>query len=134
MKQRRRIYYTDGQKAVMWERWRKGESLQQIAQLGLTTHKNGKLSMGQNVRCCKCDGERLLSASSTVCYGAITIASFRCPDRVVRPASSNAKKHPRFFGKYGRLEAIALVKLWCPMFRHQTDGTCSEFAVLDEHR
>ncbi len=33
MKQRRRIYYTDGQKALMWERWRKGESLQQIAQL-----------------------------------------------------------------------------------------------------
>ncbi len=24
MKQRRRIYYTDGQKALMWERWRKG--------------------------------------------------------------------------------------------------------------
>ncbi|WP_175762030.1 IS30 family transposase [Burkholderia anthina] len=33
MKQRRRIYYTDTQKALMWERWRKGESLQQIAQL-----------------------------------------------------------------------------------------------------
>lgn len=31
MKQRRRIYYTDGQKALMWERWRKGESLQTIA-------------------------------------------------------------------------------------------------------
>ena len=33
MKQRRRIYYTDSQKALMWERRRKGESLQQIAQL-----------------------------------------------------------------------------------------------------
>lgn len=33
MKQRRRIYYTDSQKALMWERWKKGESLQQIAQL-----------------------------------------------------------------------------------------------------
>lgn len=33
MKQRRRIYYTESQKALMWERWRKGESLQQIAQL-----------------------------------------------------------------------------------------------------
>ena len=31
MKQRRRIYYTDGQKALMWERSRKGESLQTIA-------------------------------------------------------------------------------------------------------
>lgn len=33
MKYRPRIYYTESQKALMWERWRKGESLQQIAQL-----------------------------------------------------------------------------------------------------
>ena len=33
MKQRPRIYYTQRQKALMWERWKKGESLQQIAQL-----------------------------------------------------------------------------------------------------
>jgi len=25
MKQRRRIYYTETQKALMWERWRQGE-------------------------------------------------------------------------------------------------------------
>jgi hypothetical protein len=28
MKQKRRIYYTDSQKALMWEQWQKGESLQ----------------------------------------------------------------------------------------------------------
>ena len=33
MAQRPRIYYTESQKALMWERWQKGESLQQIAQL-----------------------------------------------------------------------------------------------------
>jgi len=33
MKQRPRIYYTESQKALMWDRWRKGDSLQQIAQL-----------------------------------------------------------------------------------------------------
>jgi len=33
MKQRPRIYYTESQKAQMWERWQKGESLSQIAQL-----------------------------------------------------------------------------------------------------
>ncbi|QCP51890.1 IS30 family transposase [Trinickia violacea] len=33
MKQRRRIYYTDCQKALMWERWRKGDTLHQIARL-----------------------------------------------------------------------------------------------------
>jgi IS30 family transposase len=29
----RRLYFTESQKAVMWERWRKGESLRQIARL-----------------------------------------------------------------------------------------------------
>jgi hypothetical protein len=33
MKYRTRTFYTDGQKALMWERWREGESLQKIAQL-----------------------------------------------------------------------------------------------------
>jgi IS30 family transposase len=33
MKQRPRIYYTETQKALMWDRWQKGDSLQQIAQL-----------------------------------------------------------------------------------------------------
>lgn len=40
MKQRRRIYYTDTQKALMWERWRTGESLQQIAQLFDRNHSS----------------------------------------------------------------------------------------------
>jgi len=31
MKRRPRIYYTEAQKAVMWERWKKGESLHEIA-------------------------------------------------------------------------------------------------------
>lgn len=33
MKQRRRIYNTETQKALMWERWHKGDTLHQIAQL-----------------------------------------------------------------------------------------------------
>jgi IS30 family transposase len=33
MKYRRRTFYTETQKALMWDRWEKGESLQQIAQL-----------------------------------------------------------------------------------------------------
>ena len=33
MKQRARIYYTESQKALMWERWKKGDTLHQIAQL-----------------------------------------------------------------------------------------------------
>ncbi|MEZ0471538.1 IS30 family transposase [Luteimonas salinilitoris] len=33
MKYRKRIYYTDGQKGLMWDRWQRGESLHQIAAL-----------------------------------------------------------------------------------------------------
>ncbi len=33
MKPRPRIYYTESQKALMWDRWQKGDSLAQIAQL-----------------------------------------------------------------------------------------------------
>jgi IS30 family transposase len=33
MKRRPRIHYTESQKALMWDRWQKGDSLQQIAQL-----------------------------------------------------------------------------------------------------
>lgn len=40
MKQRPRIYYTETQKAQMWDRWQKGESLQQIAQLFDRNHSS----------------------------------------------------------------------------------------------
>lgn len=40
MKQRPRLYYTDSQKALMWERWRQGDSLQKIAQLFDRNHSS----------------------------------------------------------------------------------------------
>lgn len=40
MKQRRRIYYSESQKALMWDHWRKGDSLQQIAQLFDRNHSS----------------------------------------------------------------------------------------------
>src|SRR4249920_1770207 len=40
MRQRPRIYYTESQKALMWERWQKGESLQAIAQLFGRNHSS----------------------------------------------------------------------------------------------
>jgi DNA-binding CsgD family transcriptional regulator len=40
MKQKPRIYYTDNQKALMWERWRQGDSLQKIAQLFDRNHSS----------------------------------------------------------------------------------------------
>ena len=40
MKQRTRIYYTESQKALMWDRWQKGDSLQHIAQLFDRNHSS----------------------------------------------------------------------------------------------
>jgi IS30 family transposase len=40
MKQRTRIYYSDSQKAVMWERWKEGWTLHQIAQLFDRSHSS----------------------------------------------------------------------------------------------
>jgi IS30 family transposase len=40
MKRRPRIYYTESQKALMWERWQKGDSLQQIAQMFDRNHSS----------------------------------------------------------------------------------------------
>jgi IS30 family transposase len=40
MVRRTRIIYTDSQKALMWDRWKKGESLQQIAQLFNRNHSS----------------------------------------------------------------------------------------------
>jgi len=33
MKQRKRIYYTEEQKSLMWDRWQQGETLGSIARL-----------------------------------------------------------------------------------------------------
>ncbi|KAG8149291.1 hypothetical protein BFF94_033440 [Burkholderia catarinensis] len=49
MKQRRRIYYTDSQKALMWERWHKGESLQ-IAQLFDQNHSSAQRILAETGR------------------------------------------------------------------------------------
>ena len=40
MKQRPRIHYTENQKALMWERWKQGDSLQMIAQLFDRNHSS----------------------------------------------------------------------------------------------
>jgi IS30 family transposase len=49
MKQRPRIHYTESQKALMWERWQKGESLQQIAQLFDRHHPSIARILGETV-------------------------------------------------------------------------------------
>jgi IS30 family transposase len=52
MKQRPRIYYSDEQKAVMWDRWQKGDSLNDIARIFDRSHSaiSGILSLTGGIR------------------------------------------------------------------------------------
>lgn len=52
MKQRTRIYYTEADKALMWDRWRQGESLHKIARLFDRSHSaiGGILSRTGGIR------------------------------------------------------------------------------------
>ena len=52
MKQRPRIYYSEAQKAIMWDRWRRGETLHHIAQLFDRGHSSihGILSESGGIR------------------------------------------------------------------------------------
>lgn len=52
MQYRKRIYYTESQKSLMWDRWRRGDSLQQIAQLFDRNHSSvqGVLSVSGGIR------------------------------------------------------------------------------------
>src|SRR5512145_2319247 len=52
MKRRTRTYYTDAQKALMWERWKEGWTLHQIAQLFNRAHTSvqGILSRTGGIR------------------------------------------------------------------------------------
>src|SRR5271169_3482474 len=46
MKQRPRIRYTESQRALIWERWQKGESLQHIAELFDRNHSSIQPMLG----------------------------------------------------------------------------------------
>jgi hypothetical protein len=71
MKQRRRIYYTESQKAIMWERWRKGDSLQQIAQLFDRNHSSVQriLSKTGGIQPAQCRRSDCLHSRFCLCLG-----------------------------------------------------------------
>ena len=48
MKQRPRIYYTDAQKALMWKRWKQGDSLHDIARLFDRGHSSIQRIIGEH--------------------------------------------------------------------------------------
>jgi IS30 family transposase len=66
MKNKPRIHYTESQKAIMWERWRQGDSLQQIAQMFGKNHSSvqGILAVSGGIRPAERCRSRLALTSS----------------------------------------------------------------------
>ncbi len=79
MECRPRIYYRESQKALMWERWRKGESLQQIAQLFDRNHTSiqGILARTGGVQPLpRCRSQRALSLAEAFTFGKFSLLAF----------------------------------------------------------
>ena len=82
MKFRKRIYYTETDKALMWDRWQKGESLQTIAQPFNRNHSSiaGVLSRTGGIRPPKrtrCEFALSLSAREEISRGIVAGHSIR---------------------------------------------------------
>ena len=68
-KQRTQIYYTESQKALMWDRWQKGDSLNEIARLFNRNHSSiqGILAVSGGIRPpleCPCISDGRLAQNS----------------------------------------------------------------------
>jgi len=106
MKQRPRIYYTDSQKALMWDCWKKGDSLQQIAQLFDRNHSaiQGILSRTGGIRPAERSRSRLaltLSEREEISRALVARSSIRAiasllgrsPSTISREISRNGDQH-----------------------------------------
>jgi IS30 family transposase len=82
MKQRRRIYYNEAQKALMWDRWQKGDSMHAIARLFDRGHSSvqGILSEAGGIRPAQRRRSRLtltLAEREEISRGVVAGQSFR---------------------------------------------------------
>ena len=97
MKQRPRIYYTDSQKALMWERWRKGDSLQKIAQLFDRNHSSVQGVLAETggitpVPRCRSKRALTLSEREEISRGLVAGCSIRALATQLRRAPSTVSR------------------------------------------
>ena len=82
MKQRRRIYYSEEQRTLMWDRWQKGDSMHAIARLFDRDHSSvqGILTQAGGIRPAQRRRSRLaltLAEREEISRGVVTGQSFR---------------------------------------------------------
>ncbi len=86
MKYRTRIYYTEEQKALMWDRWQAGESLSSIARLFDRPHSSVEGIVKQTGGFTAAAASRLPGGSSA---RILMRRTFRCQTRPSIKASSS---------------------------------------------
>ena len=107
MKYPTRIYYTDADKSLMWDRWQKGESLNSIARLFDTSHSaiSGVFSKTGGIRPPQRRRSRMaltLAEREEISRGVATGQSLRCiaaslgraPSTVSREVNRNGGRQP----------------------------------------
>ena len=97
MKQRPRIYYSEAQKALMWERWQKGDSMHAIARLFDRGHSSvqGILSETGGIRPPQRRRSRLaltLAEREEISRGVVAGHSIRCIAESLRRAPSTVSR------------------------------------------
>ena len=105
MKYRKRIYYTEADKALMWDRWQKGESLRTIAHLFNRSHSSisGVLSRTGGIRPPRRIRSRFalsLSEREEISRGVVTGQSVRSiAAKLDRPPSTVCREIKRNGGR-----------------------------------
>jgi IS30 family transposase len=92
MKQRQRIYYTESQKAVMWDHWQKGDSLHTIARLFDRGHSSVQriLSETGGIR----PPQRRRSKRTLTLLEREEISRGVVADQSIRSIAASLKRHP----------------------------------------
>ena len=126
MRYRTRTYYTDAQKALMWERWKQGWTLHQIAQLFNRAHTSvrGVLAQTRGIqppqRSRSAIALTLAHMTNLTCHG-LPAGSIR---QSRRPGSGSTLR-PRLF--------CCAVLLACNQLRRPTLRTCQWDAAVEVH-
>ena len=118
MKHRPRIYYSESQKVLMWERWRKGDSLQQIAQLFDRNHSSIERILAENggispVPRCRAQRALSLSEREEISRGLVAGRSMRMlASQLGRSPSTVSREIKRNGGREGYRAILADQATW----------------------
>ncbi len=110
MKRRRRICYTEEQKALMWDRWQKGDSLHDIARLFDRHHTSvrGIIARSGGIRPARRRRSRLaltLAEREEISRGVVSGCSIRSMALLLGRAPSTVSREIRRNGGRGRYRA-----------------------------